>query len=193
MRQMVRFAGQSGRSPSLQQVRLQPCGVELRPVRHVQRVEREPLCKTLGAIILAELDTRLTGKVISGKRDIEDRQDLMPEATFMGIDILHENRRTEDLDRDPEFLAKLADDRRLCRLAEFDRAAKRAHAFYSSRVIQNLGGKKPVPTPVETERFQTDCRCRAPRCHAREIQNSATGGNWLKATAANTRPLRKHM
>ena len=104
-------------------MRLKAFGVKSRLFRQVQRVEREPLCKALGAVVLQELDTRLVGEGIGRKRDVEDCQNLMPWASFMGINILHEDRRAEDLDRYPEFFTKFAYDGCLSGLAKFDRTA----------------------------------------------------------------------
>ncbi|MBO9128056.1 MULTISPECIES: hypothetical protein [unclassified Rhizobium] len=89
---------------------LQALWVEVRSIRQVQCVEGEPLCKALRSIILMELDACLFGKSSIGKYYIEDRKKLMPQAVFMGVDILYEQRRADDFYCYPEFLVKLADD-----------------------------------------------------------------------------------
>lgn len=152
-------------SAGLSKMRFQPFWIELRPTRQIQCIECEPLSKARGAVVFLELNAPFIGKGIGWKGHVVDRQYLVPNAALMGKDVLQEKRRANRLDRDPQLFLKLADDGCLCRLAEFDRTAEGAHALHASGVIQNLGRKKPVSTPVKTEGFQTNLGCRAPNCH----------------------------
>ena len=101
----------------------------------------------------------------------------MAGASFMGIDISHEKRGAEDLDRDPEFMAKLAYDCGLRRLAEIDCAAERASAIHTSGIIKNFDGKKLIATPVQAEGFEADSGCRASGFHVRGLLDGLTVHN----------------
>lgn len=82
---------------------------------------------------------------------------------------------------DPKFFPELADDRSFCRLAEFDRSAQGAHALDASSIIQNLGRKKPVTTPVEVQGFQSNSRHRVPFRYTVGLRHGDRGGNGRQA------------
>src|SRR5690606_24092597 len=101
-------------------------------------------------------DARLAEKGISRKIHGEDRHDLMSRTAFMGVNILHEDRRPDGLHQDAQLFLKLADERGLRRFAELDRAPERTHPLHPARIVQNLSRQQPVAAPMETQRLETD-------------------------------------
>ena len=108
-----------------------------------------PLGKARRPIILVKLNSSFPDKCSFREFHIEDRNNLMPDASFMGVDILHEHRWADHLYRDAEFFAELADHGSLGGFAELYRTAKRANPLDDAAIIQNFGSKKPVVAPVQ--------------------------------------------
>lgn len=103
-----------------------------------------------------KLDARFRWKIRIREFHIEEHKQLVSETAFMGKDILHENRLSDDLNLDAEFFLKFANDSSLCRLTKLDRAAQGANPFHSSSIIQNLSCKKLSLSPMKTKSFETN-------------------------------------
>lgn len=93
----------------------------------------------------------------------------MPGATFMGVDILHEDGGAHHFNRDAKLFPELADDRSLRGFAELNRTAKWANSLHTSSIIQNFGSEKLAATPVQPKGLEANSGCRAPSRHLLEL------------------------
>lgn len=99
---------------------LEPFGKKLRPPWKIKHFEFIPLCVTSRAMIFLEGNALRPVKNPSRKCNGEDRQDLMPEAAFMGKNILHEDRRSHDINSDAKFFTELPYERCFSGFAKLD-------------------------------------------------------------------------
>lgn len=131
----------------------------------VQPFQCKPFREAFHSTVLLERDTALSGKCVRRKRHFENCQYLMSKLAFMGVDVLHESRLTDNPNRYPKFFLKFSDDSRLCRFTKLDRAAKRANALQPPSIIINFACKEAVASPLQAQGFEADARCWAPCVH----------------------------
>ena len=114
-----------------------------------------PLSSEKADVILAGEGARL-------KRNLCDKDNLVPWRAIMNINVLKNEGWADDHDLYPQFLAKLTDQGVGPALAELDAAAQRADPLESAGRITDFRREQAAIAPVEADRLNPDVARRAP-------------------------------